>query len=255
MKNIAIKTFCTSIILAMFSWQVQATIEDEIEKTFDVEVGSHFSLDNINGSVEIKSWDQQVIKVLATIKADDQQGRDRISIDIQQSGQGVKVETRYKNKSSWGKNHHSGGVSYHVMVPEDIDLSSINLVNGSLTIENVHGNIKVDLVNGSVKAIGLMGDSEINSVNGSIKAIYHGLNDNFEKIDINTVNGSIKLSLPEGVSAAVNAETMHGSIANDFGLSVDKNLFSGKNIQGDIGSGDARISLASVNGSIKIMKK
>jgi DUF4097 and DUF4098 domain-containing protein YvlB len=69
------------------------------------------------------------------------------------------------------------------------------------------------------------------------------------------VNGKITLVLPANASARVEAETVNGSInADDFGLEPEKG-FVGRDLSGEIGGGDARISLDTVNGSIKIMKK
>lgn len=252
-NNKLLKNLLTSTFMMTFAWQVQAKVVDEIEKEFSVSAGSHFSLDNINGSVNINAWDKQVITVTALIKADDQESRDRISIDMQQNGSEVTVETHYKKNSSWG-NDSSGSVSYTINVPKDVSLAAINLVNGSLAIKNVEGKIKAELVNGSIKAKGLMSNSEINSVNGSIKVSYNKQASNFDKIDLQTVNGSIKLLLPKTVSASIEAETTHGSIKNNLGLSAEKGFFSGKSLSGTVGSGDAKISLESVNGSIKISK-
>jgi len=256
MKKQLIKTICTGVIMSGLTLTAQAQVVDKIEKTFDVNTESQFSIENINGAVEITSWDQQVIQVIATIKAEDQGDRDRITVDMQQNSRGVKVETRYEKDSSWGfkNNNNSGEVSYSVMVPADVDLSAIELVNGSLVIENVHGDINVELVNGSVNATGLMGSSEIASVNGSIKVKYQSLSDDFDQVKIQTVNGSIKVHFPESISASIDAETLHGSIKNSFGLSNDDDSFMGKALKGDIGSGDARVTLESVNGSIKILK-
>jgi len=254
MKKTLLKKIFAGTLMTVLTLSTQANVIDEIEKSFTVDESSQFSLENINGAVEITSWDQQVIQVKATIKADNQDDRDRISIDMQQNSRGVIVETRYKKESSWGfNNSQSGNVTYEVMVPSDVNLSSIELVNGSLIIENVHGDVNAELVNGSVKAVGLMSSSDITSVNGSIKVAYQAKVNDIKQVKIQTVNGSIKLVLPESISASVDAETLHGSIKNDFGLSNDEENFMGKSLQGDIGSGDARISLESVNGSIKIL--
>ena len=51
------------------------------------------------------------------------------------------------------------------------------------------------------------------------------------------------------------AETVNGSIdADDFGLEPEKG-FVGRDLDGTIGDGDARISLDTVNGSIRINEK
>jgi DUF4097 and DUF4098 domain-containing protein YvlB len=139
------------------------------------------------------------------------------------------------------------------MVPSDTELSAIDLVNGSLVIKGVKGDINAELVNGSIKASGLAANSEFSSVNGSVKVSYDSLNESVDKIAIETVNGSIKLSVPKSVNANVNAETMHGSIKTDFGLYADKNFFSGNHLSGDIGNGNIKIMLESVNGSVKLL--
>jgi len=249
-KNIALGC----VLGSSFAFSVYADVTDTIEKSFDVNANSHFSLENINGEVNISSWSESVIKVEATIRADNQSEFDRVDVKIKQSGQQVSVETDYEENSSWG-NNQSAQVTYKVWLPTDTNLSKIELVNGSLSIENVAGKINAQVVNGSIKATGLTSNSEISSVNGSIKAYYQGASSDLKDIDIETVNGSIKLYLPKDISANLDLETMHGSIKTEFGLSSQENTFTGHSLRGDIGSGDVDINMESVNGSIKVMKK
>lgn len=238
---------------SVLSISVKAEIRDEITKTFNVSEPTEFRLDNVNGDVDIKAWDNNKIKVKAVITAKNQNARDRITIEMNENDRGVSVETHYKKSSGWG-NNHSGSVEYTVMVPRHTRLSSIDLVNGSLSVEGVQGEMNIDLVNGSIVASGLTRDSEINSVNGSIEVTYESVAKNLRDISIDTVNGRIELNLPESINADVDIETMNGSIRNDFGLSVDKGMFTGKSLHGTIGSGDVRISIESVNGGVKLRK-
>lgn len=251
MNNSLLKA--TGLSLFLFAMPTIADVVDEIEKSFDVSSDAKFKLENINGKVNITAWNKDVIQVNAVVTAKNQDDRDRIHIDMDQNNQGVHVETRYDKGGSWG-NHSSGKVEYTINVPVDAELSAIDLVNGSLVIEGVKGEIKAELVNGSIKASGLTSSSEINSVNGSIKVYYQDVSRDLKNIQLETVNGSIKLYLPEDINASVDVDTMHGSIKNDFGLHADKNMFVGRSLSGDIGSGDVRISMESVNGSIKILK-
>jgi hypothetical protein len=49
---------------------------------------------------------------------------------------------------------------------------------------------------------------------------------------------------------------MNGGInADDFGLEVDEGGFVGKDLNGNIGSGEARVDLDTVNGGIRIRKQ
>ena len=140
------------------------------------------------------------------------------------------------------------------MVPFSASLADIELVNGSLVINKVQGEIKANTVNGSINVQGLADDLELNSVNGSIKATYQQIDNNIDEIELATVNGSIKLYLPSELNATINAETMHGSIKTGFGLSSNKKMFAGRSLSGSVGSGNININLESVNGSIKVMK-
>ncbi len=253
MSNLIKKTILSTALVGLFTLPVQADVIDTVEKSFNVDSNSTFTLSNINGAVGIASWQEDSIKIVATIEADNQDDRDRITVKMQQSGQRVSVSTHYE-KNSDNRNSHSGEVSYKVLLPENTNLSDIELVNGSLTIEGVKGEVEAELVNGSITAKGLAKNSEISSVNGSIKAYYQEFDKSFNDIDIETVNGSIKLFLPSDINAQLDLETMHGSIKTDFGLVAKKTGFVGRSLRGDIGSGEAKINLESVNGSIKVLK-
>ena len=243
-----------TLCFSMFSMPVLADVSEKVEQLYSVDKDSEFSLHNINGSVKVSSWQESEIKVVGTKEADTQAALDRIIINMEQQGNSVKVETEYEKKSS-SYRHHSGHVDFEIFLPKDIKTTDIDLVNGSLVISKVGGMIDADLVNGSIKVSDATGNSKLQSVNGSIKVNYQHLGAQVDEIKLNTVNGSIKLYLPDNANADVDAETMHGSLKSDFDLSVDKNLFTGKEMSGTIGSGHTQISLESVNGSIKVMNQ
>lgn len=249
MINNKIMAACVLVISA----SANADVQNEIVKTFSVGEQAELRLENVNGEVDIKGWSKNEIKVTAVIMAKNQEALDRISVDMDKNARGVSVETHYKHNNGWGKNN-SGSVDYTVMVPNQARLSSIELVNGSLTVDGVAGEMDINLVNGSIVASGLTSDSEINSVNGSIDVTYQSISKDLRDISIDTVNGRIELNLPDDISADVDIETMHGSIKNDFGLSANKNMFAGKNLNGTIGSGDVKISIESVNGGVRLRK-
>ncbi len=254
MNKILKNSLIVCALIGTYSLPVYADIVDTVEQSFSVDDNSQFSLENINGEVVISSWQEASIKIEATIEANNQEQRDRVEVKMKQNGQHVKVETHYQEKSTWG-NNQTAQVEYKVWLPSDTKLADIELVNGSLTINNVSGEINAQVVNGSITASGLTSDSELSSVNGSIKAYYQSFSQDAKDIELETVNGSIKLYLPSDVNAKLNLETMHGSIKTDFGLSSEENTFTGHSLRGDIGSGDVDISMESVNGSIKVLKK
>jgi len=138
-------------------------------------------------------------------------------------------------------------------VPRGARLDGAELVNGSLEIEGVQGDVRASLVNGRVKASGLAGDVRISCVNGEMEVNVTALAAS-RGVNLNSVNGSIVLVVPSGASAQVRASTLHGKITNDFGLTVDEGQFVGRSLDGQIGSGGPRINLNNVNGSITIKR-
>ncbi|PKI17047.1 DUF4097 family beta strand repeat-containing protein [Colwellia sp. 12G3] len=236
----------------LLSLQVSAQINEEIAQSFSVTSQSDFSLNNINGTVTIKSWSQRNIKVLANVSANTQESRDDVTINMTQDGQKVTVSTNYK-ENGYRQNIQSAKVDYQVWLPADSNLLDIELINGSLIIRDISGEVEAEVVNGSVKASGLSGDSRISSVNGSVDVVYTQEATSFNNIELETVNGSIKLYLPENINADITVDTMHGSIKTAYGLETKKNFFSGHNLRGKIGNGGSKINLESVNGSIKVL--
>jgi hypothetical protein len=68
------------------------------------------------------------------------------------------------------------------------------------------------------------------------------------------VNGSLVLVVPAGANAQVKANTLHGAITNDFGLTVNDGPYVGHDLTGQIGTGGPHIRLNNVNGSISIKR-
>ena len=139
-------------------------------------------------------------------------------------------------------------------MPETVNLDTISTVNGDVEIAAVLGKVKAETVNGSLDVMGLKGDVDLETRNGSVRAEFDRM-DHGQRVSADAVNGKIVLVLPADASARLEAETVNGSIdADDFGLEAEKG-FVGRDLSGEIGGGEARISLATVNGSITISKK
>ena len=227
-----------------------ADVEREITKQFDVKENSDFRLDNVNGEVEIQAWDKSVIEVHAIISADNEKELERIEVEIKGSSNGVTVQTHHK-KNSWGSGS-SGSVEYRVKVPKSVNLEAIELVNGSLEVTGVEGEVDIEMVNGAVTVEGLKQDSSISSVNGSIDVVYASASSQLSKIELATVNGRIELTVPKSMGLDVDVETMHGGIRNDLGLEVEKSGFIGKELRGVVGNGEVNVEIETVNGGVKI---
>lgn len=227
------------------------------EMTFQVNPGARVSLENINGDISVEGGSGNEVRVVAYKKAGNQEYLDDLKIVVDADADYVRIETRHpKSKNSWFSwgDNGSGSVAYELSVPADIELDTIETVNGDVRIRAVGGTVKAGTVNGGIDVANLSADVSLETVNGKIFADFDVLGAT-QRVDAEAVNGRIVIELPADASCRVTAETVNGSIdADDFGLEPEKG-FVGRDLSGDIGGGDARISLDTVNGSITIRKK
>jgi DUF4097 and DUF4098 domain-containing protein YvlB len=234
-----------------------AAVEETEEMTFAVNPGARISLENINGDIDITGGAGDEVKVVARKKAKTKEYLAGLQIVSDADADYVRIETRHPKRESgwfnWGSDG-SGSVTYELSVPANVDLDTIETVNGDVRIRAVAGAVKASTVNGGLDLENLTSDANLETVNGRITAAFDTLGAG-QRVDAEAVNGRIEILLPADASARVSAETVNGSIdADDFGLEAEKG-FVGRDLSGDIGDGGARLSIDTVNGSITISRK
>ena len=224
-----------------------ANVTEEFHKTVPLNATGRVSLENINGNVEITGWERDEVQIDAVKSARDQQRLDEAKIEVEGSGDSVKIRTRYPEGQT---NDNPASIHYTLHVPAQAQLDKINLVNGNLDISQVLGEVNASLVNGKLTAHDLSGRAKFSTVNGSSHVEYRTLA-NVSEVKISAVNGSINLVLPASPNAEVSASTVNGSIKTDFPMQVE-GKFMGQRLSGTLGSGGTRIDLSNVNGSTHI---
>lgn len=235
-------------LLAMaFAMTASAQVTEEFHRTVPLSVTGRIALDNINGSVTITGWERNEVQIDAVKKASSQQKLDEARIEVDASADSVHIRTRYPEGRT---NNNPATVTYQLHVPHVARLDNISLVNGSLDVSQVSGEIKADLVNGKANAHDLAGRAELSSVNGTINAYYRSL-DNVTGIELKSVNGSVRLGLPSSPNADVRVSTVNGGITTEFPLQV-QGKFVGRHLEGKLGNGGTRIEISNVNGSVHI---
>ncbi len=234
-----------------------ADVKETEEFSYDINSGGRLSLENINGDIEIVGGSGDKVNIIAYKKAGSEEYLEDLRVVIDADDDYIRIETKHpKNKMGWTHwgNDSSGSVSYELTVPAGIRLDTISTINGSVDISAVSGVVKAETVNGDIETSNLTSDVSLETVNGGIVADFDALGGE-QRVSAEAVNGKIVLRLPANASARINAETVNGSIdAEDFGLEAEKG-FVGRDLEGEIGDGDARISLDTVNGSIRVKKK
>lgn len=248
-----VKILAIIFSLAVVSAPAFADYEEEFHQTYPLQEGGVVNLKNINGDVVIRTWDRNEVKVDAVKRADTQQELQEAEIIIRDTPQRIDIKTDYDDDHNrhHRHNHDVASVEYTLTVPRQVILNEIELVNGDLTVEGVQGEVHLASVNGEVEARGLTNEAHLSTVNGTVRAEFAKLG---QSVSLKSVNGTVNVAIPPDSDATIDAETLHGSISNDFGLNTDKHKWIGSSLNGKLGSGSQRIDINTVNGSIRIRK-
>jgi hypothetical protein len=141
-------------------------------------------------------------------------------------------------------------VQFTVRVPTGVAFVG-RTVNGGVEAVSLDSDAEGYTVNGSVK-LSASGLVHAGTVNGSITATT-GRADWTDTAAFKTVNGDVTLTVPPTLNAELRAETVNGRIDSEFPITVTGSI-SPRRLRGTVGSGGRELSLATVNGSIHLLK-
>jgi DUF4097 and DUF4098 domain-containing protein YvlB len=248
-------TVCALLVLAFTAHASdhRGALSEEFHQTYALTPDGRIELDNINGPVHISSWDQNQVKVDAVKYADTKERLDEAKIEIDARNNSISIRTKYPDHNqswNWGSHNNPASVEYTLTVPRTARLDEIKLINGSLDVTGVSGEVNASCINGRLEAHDLSGRARLSTINGRLDARFGQLASN--SVELNSVNGSVELTIPSDSKAELEADTVSGGINNDFGLHVNHHNFVGHDLRGELGSGGAHISLKNVNGRIEI---
>ena len=233
-------------------------MREEFHQTYPLSLSGRVSLENINGDVQIKVWDRPAVQVDAVKKAYRKDRLAEATIEVNATEENIRIKTEYPDepqnfRSGQGRFDNPATVDYTLTVPRKALLESVELINGSIDIEGVEGNVKASSINGRLNARGLMGEARLSTINGPLNATFNQL-DESKAISLGSVNGNVTLVIPSNSNASVRAGTVHGDISTDFGLKVKHGEYVGHSMDGQIGNGGPKIKLGNVNGGIRVSR-
>ena len=246
----------SSVLIAALAF---AETRTEPPQVFPLQAGGYLSLENVNGDVTIEGWKKNEVSITA-VKKGDGKTLDRlkvvVDVDKYEGKDWIHIETDYLDSAGGFLDflRSAGSIDYTIKAPAEAILEDIELVNGSLKVSGITGSVSLSAVNGSITATGLTGSAWVETVNGNLDLSFDKMSKG-QTVDLESVNGAILLRIPAAANAQVEAETLNGELSNEFGLAVEKGEWIGRSIEGLFGSGGARITLETVNGSIDVKKR
>jgi len=236
-----------------------STLEETLDRTFDVRPGARLVLDNVNGRVTVTAWNQPRVHVHALRHVEGRDGRlvqqtMANLVNLAADANGVRVHTNQPRNANgffaWlaGETVETR-VTYEITVPRSMNLD-VETVNGTLTANNVTGVLRFATVNGRIIVERCAGELDASTTNGGIAAELLSVTPG-RPVKLSTTNGRISVAVPRSMAARVDASTSNGSINSE--LPVLAHTSSRNSLRGTVnGGGNAELSLHTTNGSIEI---
>ena len=249
----------TLVSALVWSSMAAASVTEKFDQTYPLAADGRVSLQNVNGSIEIETWDRNEVRVEAFKKARSRRHLERLRIEIESDSDRLEIRTRYSKRRSFFSfldffRGSKGQVRYVLKVPENARLDAIRTVNGRVTITGTGGFVEATSVNGSTSLYKASGPFRISAVNGGVVAEVASL-ENVDSIHLKSVNGGVRLTLPGDASASIHATSINGGIRSDFrSQSRSRRRFLGRRWSATLGSGDTDISITTVNGGVRIRR-
>jgi len=212
-------------------------------------------VENVNGSIRSSVWSDESIHVLFDKWA---------TGDTEQEAQANIDDI----KISVSEDTISGVLSIDVNIPINVEVdhgcnitlklpSSLSLdlesISGAIEIQGTKAEATLETVNGAIAAKNHNGDLIASTSNGTIDADIV-LPDQGECM-LSTLNGSITLSIPDTISAMIDASTVNGTVEVDRNLGIVITREEKKKFKGKMGNGEGQIELETVNGDVRVEKR
>ncbi|MFC1563870.1 DUF4097 domain-containing protein [candidate division KSB1 bacterium] len=175
-------------------------LDGELKKTYKLNSGGSFSVSNVNGAVEIESWDRNEVEIEVIER---RRGSDEIEVEFDVNDDRINVQL-YHDRDRW-RGGRSSSANIRVKVPKKVELRA-ETVNGDVTIENIEGVVDAQTTNGDLRITGIAGDVEANTTNGRVEmeditgevnstttnASIFVMRSNCRRMDLHTTNGRIR---------------------------------------------------------------
>lgn len=194
-------------------------------------------IDNLAGSVEIKGWDRQEIRVSGVL------GDDTEGLDFSGSNDSFEIEVEIPD--SYGRRHRDLDSDLEIWVPAGSSLD-VETVSANIRVSGVNGRLELESVSGEVNVDGAPTSADVETVSGNIE-----LSGAETLVIAESVSGKIELS---GVAGRVEAATVSGSVrveASDIEQGEFEAVSGSVRFTGALSPG-ARLSAESHSGSVTL---
>lgn len=264
-------TILLAFIIIAFSFlapEAYPDAEEEFHKTYTVDAGTKVEVKNVNGEINISTWDENYVDVRALKRTKkDRDELDLVTIEVNLNEileiktvhrKSTEEDSFLKRMLGWSRSLKVS-VDFTIKLPGSVILSSavsvngnvkvhgtrgdtiVKTTNGSIVVDNTDGFIEAKTTNGNISITGGATVRQAKTTNGSIS-----ISDGALISEAKTTNGSINVSLPEKLVDNIYISTVNGSV--DLYLSPDINAdIKLKTVIGKISAGGFLMTVETIS--------
>jgi hypothetical protein len=230
------------------AWTVPCfAISKEFNQSYPLQPGGSFELQNVNGGVEVQSWDRDSVEIRAVKTAKEKESDlERVSIEVDAKPDAISVATHYPQNEGVEVT-----VEYTVHIPRGARVEHIGTVNGTLRIAGVDAAEDLHTVNGNIEVYEGGGNVHAHTTNGNVHLELVRIQDK-KGATAETTNGSVLLAVPPDIQADLEARCLNGNFLSELPVTLEGSLRP-REMHGRLGNGGAPIRLHTVNGGIRVV--
>ncbi|MCL7972393.1 MAG: DUF4097 domain-containing protein [marine benthic group bacterium] len=265
----------------------------QADTTFAVDAGGRLEVNQLEGVVNVTTWDQAEMRVVAAF--DEDEGR----LDVGSSGGNAQVSV----KGEWGEPVYGelditmprgmaleiAGVSLEVGIDGSAGDVTVSTVEGSIGLVGGSGNVALSAVEGEVTVSRASGKIAISAVDGGVSVsqsegaialtavdgdvmlevitsdnvsvnvvdgdiAYEGTIADGGRYVLSTHDGDLDVLIPDGANARISIDTFSGELDTDFPVELEGD-FGKKRISFTVGTGKALVELSAFDGTISLRQE
>lgn len=227
-----------------------AAAEETFEKAYSLDGVERVRIENVNGSVDLKTWDKPYVRLTA-VKSGRASALSNTRIRITQPGAEIRIETIALHSQHFFSFLFGGSrvarVDYTLLAPAATPVR-LETVNGSVRVDGRRAEVRAETVNGGLDLRDIQGPVHGETVNGRITLECVG---SAEETHLETVNGSIEATYPAGASLRYSLSSINGRLEAG-NRETRSHGFGGHKLEGEINGGRTLVHAETVNGGIRV---
>lgn len=249
---------------------VTAAYADDWSKKYEVTGTPELRVETNDAEIRVNSADASAIEVHVTTEGL-QIASDKVRITERQMGNRVEVEVHRPSETHFFTIHpRSRYIRIDVTVPRQANLN-LHTSDGNVSIDGVKGEMRVDTSDGHIEGDRLDGAFDAHSSDGHIRvrgrfdALQLRSGDGRIEAEalqgskmssgwsVRSGDGSVRLSVPDGFAADLDAHTGDGHITLNFPVTMSGS-FDRSTVRGKINGGGQFLELRTGDGNITVDK-